>query len=100
MAEKAPKAAQAKVSQVIVFRRTKKAIKEDTKMGPQVRAILTTLEGFGDRDVTRKDLLGKLSAEVLKTRQEPARILSFYQNKMVEDGWMTKKAVAADKVAA
>lgn len=105
--EKAPKAAPApkvtkpKVSNVIVFRRTAKAMKEDSKVGPQVKAILTTLESFGSgRDVTRKELLGKLTPDVLKTRQDPARILSFYQNKMVEDGWLTKKIVASEKVAA
>jgi hypothetical protein len=97
-AEKPPKPQ--KISNVIVFRRTKKAIKEDTKLGPQKRGILMALESFGDRDVPRKELLTKLTADVLKTKQEPARILSFYQNGLVEDGWIVKKTVAADKVAA
>lgn len=98
---KAPKVVLPATTNVIVYRRTKKVVKEDAKLAPQEAAILSVLESFGaERDVLRKELLPKLTAEVLKTRQEPARILSFYQNHLVEDGYITKKTVAMVKQAA
>ena len=69
----------------------KRAKKEDDKFGPQVQAcynaISTAVDGKVGERAERKTVIEKLTAgSDLVTRQDPARILSFYQPKLVEAG--------------
>ena len=65
--------------------------KEDDKFGPQVQAcydaVHKTVEGKVGAQAERKNVIETLTASTsLVTRQDPARILSFYQPKLVELG--------------
>lgn len=60
----------------------------EDKLAPQAKAIVDMLvETWGvDVEVERTALIEKLTPEILHTRQEPARILSFYQPRLKELG--------------
>lgn len=65
--------------------------KEDDKFGPQVQAcydaVHKAVEGKVGERAERKTVIETLTASTsLVTRQDPARILSFYQPKLVELG--------------
>ena len=65
--------------------------KEDDKFGPQVQAcydaVHKAVEGKVGERAERKNVIETLTASTsLVTRQDPARILSFYQPKLVELG--------------
>lgn len=64
---------------------------EADKFGPQVQAcynaILAAVDGKAGEKAERKTVIDKLtSGSDLVTKQDPARILSFYQPKLVEAG--------------
>jgi hypothetical protein len=61
------------------------------KLAPQARVIVEVLNAeYGKgKAVPRQELIDKIVASgKLETRQEPGRILSFYQPKLVEDGFI------------
>lgn len=72
------------------------------KLPPQAKAIVSVLKSkFGvGKTVDRADLVKELAASgALTTRQEPARILSFYQNALSDAGIVSITKVAAEKPA-
>lgn len=65
--------------------------KEDDKFGPQVQAcydaVHKAVEGKVGERAERKTVIETLTSDTgLVTKQDPARILSFYQPKLVEAG--------------
>ena len=60
--------------------------KKDEKFAPQAQAILDAIKGFGE-PVERGALFSSLEKSgVLKTKQTPARVFSFFRPKLVEAG--------------
>ena len=61
---------------------------EGEKISPQAEVILSTIKGAGADGITRGELIEQLS-ELLTTKQPVARVLAFYQPKMVESCLIT-----------
>lgn len=75
--------------------------KKDEKFAPQAQAILDAVKGFGE-PVERAALLASLEKSgVLKTKQTPARVFSFFRPKLVEAGILKeiKETVETEKPA-
>lgn len=75
--------------------------KKDEKFAPQAQAILDAIKTYNE-PVERSVLLAGLEKSgVLKTKQTPARVFSFFRPKLVESGILKelKETVAAEKPA-
>ncbi len=72
--------------------------KKDETFAPQAQAIIDAIKGFGE-PVERGALLASLEKSgVLKTRQTPARVFSFFRPKLVESGILKElKEVTAEE---
>jgi len=72
--------------------------KKDEKFAPQAQAILDAIKGFGE-PVERGALLANLEKSgVLKTKQTPARVFSFFRPRLVEAGILKElKEVTAEE---
>jgi len=70
----------------------KRAPKDDDKLGPQIKAcanavVASVKDGKPGERAERKTVIETLTkSSELTTRQDPARILSFYQPQLVEKG--------------
>lgn len=76
--------------------------KKDETFAPQAQAILDAIKTFGE-PVERAALLENLEKSgVLKTRQTPARVFSFFRPKLVEAGILKeiKEVTPEEKAAA
>ena len=81
---KAPKATRAQRSENDIFKYVRDP-EPDAKFPPQMRIILEHIKD--SQQISRSDLSKALEAdEKFVTRQPVARIVTFYQNRMVENG--------------
>jgi hypothetical protein len=67
---------------------------------PQVKVIANLLEASPNNRLTRKQLIEKLPAAGLVTRQPVGRIVSYYQKPMIDNGIITVEKIAETPVAA
>jgi hypothetical protein len=78
-------------------------VKEDDKLGPQQKACMnavTKATGGAGKQALRTDVIEALTkGGELVTRQDPARILSFYQPQFKEKGLIDIVKVADEKPA-
>jgi hypothetical protein len=67
---------------------------------PQVKVIANLLEASPNNRLTRKQLIEKLPAAGLVTKQPVGRIVSYYQKPMIDNSIITVEKIAEAPVAA
>ena len=60
----------------------------ETKVAPHAAAIAKIVEAAGTAGISRKDLVSQMEGIVI-TKQPLARILSYYQKLLIENGFFT-----------
>lgn len=67
----------------------------DDKLSPQARTCVDVMfQEFGDKKIERKDAVAAIAKSgKLTTRQDPARVLGFYQPRLVEAGLVELETV-------
>lgn len=88
-APKSDKAAREMTAKGDVF----KYVKDADKGAPQLKAIVNILKAVGPDGLKRSELTEKMVGVVV-TRQPQGRILSYYQSKMVDSGYITVTTAA------
>lgn len=63
--------------------------KQAKKLPPQAAVIVSVIEKAGE--IGRKALMEALPAAGLVTRQPVERIFSYYQDRLLKEGWIAKK---------
>jgi len=94
-APRAPKVAKAGSKFILL-----KELEEATKMPLQCKQIIGILSAAPGKALGREDLLAKMVAFPIVTRQPMERILGFYQSRLVSGNWVKIEAVIKPVVAA
>ena len=68
---------------------------EDTKMPLQCKQIVGILSAAPDKSLNREDLIAKMIALPIVTRQPMERILGFYQSRLVAGNWIRIQPIVA-----
>ena len=87
-APRAPKVAKAGSKFILL-----KELEEATKMPLQCKQIIGILSAAKDKTLGREDLIAKMIALPIVTRQPMERILGFYQSRLVSGNWVKIEAV-------
>jgi len=87
-APRAPKVAKAGSKFILL-----KELEEATKMPLQCKQIIGILSGAAGKTLNREELLAKMVAFPIVTRQPMERILGFYQSRLVSGNWVKIEAV-------
>lgn len=82
-APRAPKVAKAGSKFILL-----KELEEATKMPLQCKQIIGILSGAKDKTLGREDLIAKMIALPIVTRQPMERILGFYQSRLISGNWV------------
>ena len=94
-APRAPKVAKAGSKFILL-----KELEEATKMPLQCKQIIGILSAAKDKTLGREDLIAKMIALPIVTRQPMERILGFYQSRLISGNWVKIEAVIKPVIAA